>query len=182
MKTQLSFKHPSTGNIVWTLTRRLAMVIVLVLAFVMSATVTIYVVFRGGNTRVPDVLGKSESEAKKIIESGQLEFRVQRRNDDNTPLNTVIETRPAANSAVKKNSVVTVVISNGPTQTKSQNFVETDEFQLSHFRLPSALAEICVNPTSANSQLQPIKVRKLISEKMWQPAFSGSNQRLKTNL
>ncbi len=113
-------KPASTGNIVWTLARRLAMVIVLALAFILSAAVTIYVVFRGGNTRVPDVLGKTETDAKKIIESGQLEFRVQRRNDDSVPMNQVIETRPAANSAVKKNSVVTVVISNGPGQIKSQ--------------------------------------------------------------
>jgi hypothetical protein len=131
--------HASTGNIIWTLARRLAMVIILALAFIISATVTIYVVFRGGNTRVPDVSGKSEGDAKRIIESGQLEFRVQRRNDDNVPMNQVIETRPAANSAVKKNSVVTVVISNGPGQTKSQNVVEPDRALALNFQLPARL-------------------------------------------
>ena len=155
-----SSKPASTGNIVWTLARRLAMVIVLALAFVLSAAVTIYVVFRGGNTRVPDVLGKSEGDAKKIIESGQLEFRVQRRNDDSVPMNQVIETRPAANSAVKKNSVVTVVISNGPSQTKSQNFIQTNRFGVANFRTPVLLFDGLFNSPAAKLSL-PTTIQKI---------------------
>jgi hypothetical protein len=154
MNSATNSKPASTGTIVWTLARRLAMVVVLALAFVLSAAVTIYIVFRGGNTRVPDVMGKSEIDAKKIIESGQLEFRVQRRNDDNAPMNTVIETRPAAHSAVKKNSVVTVVISNGPAQTKSQNFIEADQFRISGFRFHPARPAMFFNSMFINLKLQ----------------------------
>jgi serine/threonine-protein kinase len=154
MNSLKNSKPDSTGTIVWTLARRLAMVVVLALAFILSAAVTIYVVFRGGNTRVPDVMGKSEIDAKNMIESGQLEFRVQRRNDDHAPMNTVIETRPAANSAVKKNSVVTVVISNGPGQTKSQNFIEADQFWGCGLPVQSTPAEIFAHPTAANPKPQ----------------------------
>jgi serine/threonine-protein kinase len=96
------------------------MVIVLTLAFLMSAVVTIYTLFRSGDTRVPNVVGKSEAEALQVSQGAGLNVKIQRRNDPTVPANTVIETRPAANSAVKKDSSVTIVVSNGPIQNKSE--------------------------------------------------------------
>src|SRR5437016_3343212 len=60
--------HPAASSIAWTITRRLGMVIVLALAFFLSATLTIYTLFRIGDTRVPDVIGKPEAEAQKLVE------------------------------------------------------------------------------------------------------------------
>ena len=112
-------KHAGAQGIIWTLSRRILMVIALMLAFFLSALVTVFIMFRGGDTRVPDVIGKTEIEAKSLMEAGKFEIKIQRRADD-TPINTVIETRPAPNSSVKTNSVITLVVSSGPAQNKSQ--------------------------------------------------------------
>ena len=97
------------------------MVIVLAFAFVLSATLTIYVLFRSGDTRVPSLAGKPEAEAQKIAERAGLRVKIQRRSDSTVPGGSVIETRPAPNSSVKKDSSLTIVVSSGPLQTKSEN-------------------------------------------------------------
>ena len=108
------------------------MVVVLTLAFFLSAVVTIYIMFRSGDTRVPDVIGKSEVEARSIMEAGKFEIKIQRRTDD-APVNTVIETRPPANSSVKSSSLVTLVVSSGPVQNKSQLNPEVQKYLASGF-------------------------------------------------
>lgn len=97
------------------------MVLVLGLAFIMSATITIYTLFRIGDTRVPDVIGKTEAEALKLVERAGLKVKITRRNDPGVPSDTVIETRPGPNSSVKKDSSLTIIVSSGPSQTKSEN-------------------------------------------------------------
>lgn len=96
------------------------MVIVLALAFFLSAIVTIYTLFRSGDTQVPNVVGRPETEAQKLAEQAGLRVKIQHRNDPSVPASSVIETRPGANSSVKKDSVLTIVVSSGP-QTKSQD-------------------------------------------------------------
>jgi serine/threonine-protein kinase len=96
------------------------MVIVLALAFLLSAIVTIYTLFRSGDTQVPNIVGRPEAEAQRLAEEAGLRVKIQRRNDPIVAANSVIETRPGPNSSVKKNSVLTIVVSTGPNQTKSQ--------------------------------------------------------------
>lgn len=107
-------------SIAWTISRRLGMVIVLVLAFSLSAIVTIYTLFRSGNTEVPNVVGKPEAEAQKLAEQAGLRVKIQRRSDSTVTPNSVIETRPGPKASVKKDSVLTIVVSSGPIQTTSQ--------------------------------------------------------------
>jgi beta-lactam-binding protein with PASTA domain len=117
-----SAKSPNravAGGIAWTISRRLATVVVLGLAFVLSATVTIISLFRSGVTYVPDVIGRSETEAQKMIEQAGLEVRVQRRSDP-APANTVIDINRPPNSSLKKGFTVTIVVSNGPAQTTGE--------------------------------------------------------------
>ncbi|HXU37556.1 MAG TPA: PASTA domain-containing protein [Blastocatellia bacterium] len=120
MNSRQGASGAASGNIAWTLSRRLGMVIVLALAFFLSAIVTIYTLFRSGDTQVPNVVGRSQTEAQKLAEQAGLRVKIQMRNDAAVPANSVIETRPGANSSVKKDSVLTIVVSSGP-QTKSQN-------------------------------------------------------------
>jgi beta-lactam-binding protein with PASTA domain len=87
------------------------MVLVLVLAFFLSATVTIYTLFRSGDTLVPNVIGRTETEAQKLSEQAGLRVKIQRRVDTVVPANSVIETRPGPNASVKKDSVLTIVVS-----------------------------------------------------------------------
>jgi len=96
------------------------MVIVLALAFFLSAVVTVYLIFRIGDTRVPAVVGKTEVEATRMAEKAGLKVKVQRRNDPTTPENIVIETRPTQNSSVKKDSNLTLVVSSGPGQNRTE--------------------------------------------------------------
>ena len=120
MNSRQGAGRAASGNIAWTLSRRLGMVIVLALAFFLSAIVTIYTLFRSGDTQVPNVVGRSQTEAQKLAEQAGLRVKIQMRNDASVPANSVIETRPGVNSSVKKDSVLTIVVSSGP-QTKSQN-------------------------------------------------------------
>ncbi len=118
MSLSSSGDKPEATRIIWTISRRLAMVIALVLAFSLSAIVTVYMIFRIGDTRVPPVVGKTEVEAQRMAEKAGLKTKVQKRNDPTTPENVVIETRPAANSSVKKDSSLTLVVSSGPGQIR----------------------------------------------------------------
>jgi PASTA domain-containing protein len=122
MNSRQGASRAGSGNIAWTISRRLGMVIVLALAFFLSAIVTIYTLFRSGDTQVPNVVGRSQTEAQKLAEQAGLRVKITLRNDRNVPANSVIETRPGANSSVKKDSVLTIVVSSGP-QTKSQFIV-----------------------------------------------------------
>ena len=105
--------RPEASRIIYTISRRLAMVIALALAFSLSAIVTVYMIFRIGDTRVPPVVGKTEVEAQRMAEKAGLKVKIQKRNDATTPENVVIETRPAPNSSVKKDSSLTIVVSAG---------------------------------------------------------------------
>ena len=122
MNSRQGASRAASGNIAWTISRRLGMVIVLALAFFLSAIVTIYTLFRSGDTQVPNVVGRSQTEAQKLAEQAGLRVKITLRNDGSVPANSVIETRPGANSSVKKDSVLTIVVSSGP-QTKSQFIV-----------------------------------------------------------
>ncbi|HKS41668.1 MAG TPA: PASTA domain-containing protein [Blastocatellia bacterium] len=128
MSSQQSASRPEARNIAWTISRRVGMVIVLALAFFMSATITIYTLFRIGDTRVPDVIGKTEVEAQKLAEKAGLKVKITRRNDQSIPTDTVIETRPGPNSSVKKDSNLTIIVSSGPSQTKSENRINEGWF------------------------------------------------------
>jgi hypothetical protein len=120
MNTPRGAGRAQPGSIAWTISRRLGMVIVLALAFFLSAIVTIYTLFRSGDTQVPNVVGRSQTEAQKLAEQAGLRVKIQLRNDTSVPANSVIETRPGPNASVKKDSVLTIVVSGGPTQTRSE--------------------------------------------------------------
>jgi hypothetical protein len=110
----------SKEGIAWTIGRRLAMVIVLALAFLLSAIATIFILFRGGETRVPDVKGMTEVEAVKVLKDAGLNAVVRQRPHETVPANTVIETEPRPNSSRKKGFTVTVFVSSGPPPAKIQ--------------------------------------------------------------
>ena len=108
------------SSIAWTISRRLGMVIILALAFFLSATITIYTLFRIGDTQVPDVIGRSQAEAQQMAEKAGLKISVLPRADEKAPANTVFRTDPAPNSSVKKDSIVKIYVSTGPPQNKSR--------------------------------------------------------------
>src|ERR1044072_516858 len=136
MSSQQSASRPEARSIAWTISRRVGMVIVLALAFFMSATITIYTLFRIGDTRVPDVIGKTEAEAQKLAEKAGLKVKITRRKAPSVPPDTVIETRPGPNSSVKKDSNLSIIVSSGPSQTKSENRIHEGWFLVPGYLFP----------------------------------------------
>ena len=134
MSSTKTGNHPAARSIAWTLTRRLGMVIALALAFFLSATITIYTLFRIGDTRVPDIIGKPEAEAQKLAEKAGLKVKITRRSDA-APADTVIETRPGPNASVKKDSTVSIVVSAGPAKSENQLLVPGSPSRVSRSRL-----------------------------------------------
>jgi serine/threonine-protein kinase len=96
------------------------MVVVLALAFFLSAIITIYTLFRIGDTQVPDVIGRSQAEAQQMAEKAGLKVNILPRADDKAPVNTVFRTDPSPNSSVKKDSVLKIYVSTGPPQNRSE--------------------------------------------------------------
>src|SRR5829696_4347261 len=81
-------------NIAWSIARKLGMVVVLVLVFIVSATVTVFLLIRTGDTRVPkEIIDRPETEAQQIVQKAGLRVNVVRLNDDH-PANTVFRTDP----------------------------------------------------------------------------------------
>jgi hypothetical protein len=164
-------KTTATGSlkqeaIAWTITRRLGMVVVLILAFVLSAVVTIYTLFRAGDTRVPNLIGKTEAEAQKMAEQVGLRVRIQRRDDAATG-GTVIETRPGPNSSVKKDSNLTIVISNGPPQKKGALGTLDDAFRRSR---PASSTSV----THLSLQTRYFRFFDYLDPRSWEPLVSTS--------
>ncbi|HET8676141.1 MAG TPA: PASTA domain-containing protein [Blastocatellia bacterium] len=120
MSSRRAKNSVEASSIAWTISRRLGMVIILALAFFLSATITIYTLFRIGDTQVPDVIGRSQAEAQQMAERAGLKVSILPRADDKAPANTVFRTDPAPNSSVKKDSVVKIYVSTGPPQNKSE--------------------------------------------------------------
>jgi beta-lactam-binding protein with PASTA domain len=118
MSSRRAKNSVEASSIAWTISRRLGMVIVLALAFFLSATITIYALFRIGDTQVPDVIGRSQAEAQQMAEKAGLKVSILPRADEKAPANTVFRTDPAPNSSVKKDSVVKIYVSTGPPQNK----------------------------------------------------------------
>ena len=133
------------------------MVIALALAFSLSAIVTVYLIFRIGDTRVPPVVGKTEVEAIRMAEKAGLKAKVQKRSDPTTPENVVIETRPAPNSSVKKDSNVTIVVSSGPSQNRSQIRVAPGGTGPFSAIGPVILDEMSCNLRAVAGGFQPLK-------------------------
>jgi len=120
MSSRRAKNNVEASSIAWTISRRLGMVIILALAFFLSATITIYTLFRIGDTQVPDVIGRSQAEAQQMAEKAGLKVSILPRADEKAPANTVFRTDPAPNSSVKKDSILKLYVSTGPPQNKSE--------------------------------------------------------------
>jgi serine/threonine-protein kinase len=84
-------------------------------AFVRDGGTVKIVVSRGPpKVQVPDVSTKSVDDATHALEALGFVVNVERRNDENAPVDAVLGTDPAGGAAAPKESVVTLVVSDGP--------------------------------------------------------------------
>lgn len=81
---------------------------------------TIVVDICGGNdqTEVPNVVGDTESEARKALTDAGFTVDVRESNHDSVAAGKVISTSPSVGSKAAKGSVVTLELSKGPKETK----------------------------------------------------------------
>ncbi len=95
---------------------RLARWLFFLVIFVISAYLAFSAWIRRGVTPVPQLAGQSEEAAKSALAARGLDFRVAEvgRWSSNVAAGSVLETRPAAGSAVKQGAEIELVLSRGP--------------------------------------------------------------------
>jgi beta-lactam-binding protein with PASTA domain len=94
--------------------QRLLTVAALLAVFFLSAGVVMYFALRGRAVAVPNVVGKSEREAEKLLEDEGLKMRIRNRAPhDKVPADAVSEQSPAPGTTVKTGQVVRVSLSLG---------------------------------------------------------------------
>jgi len=75
---------------------------------------------------VPNVIGKSEQDAKGIVEALGLKFEVTSSEPSDQPVGTIISTSPVADTKVEKNSEVRATRSIGLAVAKIPNLIDID--------------------------------------------------------
>lgn len=80
-----------------------------------------------GEVEVPDVVGRTEAEAVRLLNTVDLESRTEERPDDSVPEGRVIITNPPRGSLVDKGSEVLIVVSSGRDGETIPNLVGQTE-------------------------------------------------------
>jgi beta-lactam-binding protein with PASTA domain len=102
------------------LLRRFLRLIVLVVVFALSALVVVFFTMRGRPVKVPNVVGKTETQAAATLEEFGLRMQVKGRiHNEAVPANTVSDQSPAAEAVVKTGQFVRVSLSLGALPTPS---------------------------------------------------------------
>ncbi|MFI6283601.1 Stk1 family PASTA domain-containing Ser/Thr kinase [Streptomyces sp. NPDC051018] len=97
------------------LPRRGIVAIVVAVLVVFGVGAGVWYINSGQFTRVPALIGKSEGDARRQLESAGLEVReVRREFSETVERGTVIGTDPATNERIRGNGSVTIVVSRGP--------------------------------------------------------------------
>jgi eukaryotic-like serine/threonine-protein kinase len=109
----------SFGRVVWTITRRLAILSILTLAFLISALLAIYF-SRGKEIAVPKVVGKSQTEARKIVTAAGLQLDAIEIFDDQSPADIVVRQDPKAGIMVKQGYTIKVYFSRGAKKSQAR--------------------------------------------------------------
>jgi serine/threonine-protein kinase len=86
------------------------------IAVVLAIVATVAITALTGRTDVPDVSGKTQTEAVQILRDRGFSTRVQRKADATRERERVIGTDPQANSSVSDGSDVTINVSSGPEE------------------------------------------------------------------
>ncbi len=82
-------------------------------------TVTVYISLGSGKIPVPNLIGKTEAEATKMLEDLKLSFQIREVYDDEYPQGQVVSQSVLPGSKVGKNEYITIDISKGPKPTET---------------------------------------------------------------
>lgn len=115
-----------TSSINGSLLQKLGTAIILAVAFFISAGLVVYLSLRGKEVKVPDLIGKAEGDAEKILEPEGLRLKVRSRGtDEKVQANLISEQMPAPGATVKAGQVISVTISTGIEAKKEDAKAET---------------------------------------------------------
>ena len=101
--------------------QKLVTAILLAVAFFLSAGTVVFLSLRGKEVKVPDLIGKTEGDAGKILENEGLRLKVKNRTtDEKIQANLIAEQLPPNGTTVKAGQVVSVTISTGIEAKKEE--------------------------------------------------------------
>ncbi|PWH07599.1 Stk1 family PASTA domain-containing Ser/Thr kinase [Brachybacterium endophyticum] len=83
-----------------------------------GSSVQIVVAKAPGDVTVPNVVGRSEADARKALSSEDFGVEVTYQSDDDVAKGTVIKSDPKPNDKVSPNTTVTIYVSTGPEKTE----------------------------------------------------------------
>lgn len=81
----------------------------------------------GAYTTVPPVAGKTQEDAQRVLAATGFTVNIEKRNDDDVPAGSAIDTDPRAQQRAQKGSDVTLFVSLGPKMTKVPSVVGRTE-------------------------------------------------------
>ncbi len=93
-----------------------------------GSTVTLSVSLGPAPVAVPDVVGKTEQQARKKLRKAGFEVEVEERASDSVPAGRVIETDPAAGFEAAAGETVTLIVSRGANTVTVPDVVGLDRF------------------------------------------------------
>ncbi|MBS1807149.1 MAG: PASTA domain-containing protein [Acidobacteria bacterium] len=94
--------------------QKLLTTVILVVAFLLSAGLVIYLSLKGKEVAVPNLIGKSEGDAERLLEAEGLRLKVRNRTtDEKIQANLVSDQIPNSGTNVKAGQMVSVTISTG---------------------------------------------------------------------
>jgi eukaryotic-like serine/threonine-protein kinase len=102
--------------------KRLLRIALMLVIFAFSALTVIYFTLKGRTVEVPNVKGKSESDAQAALDDFGLRMGIKNyQQDKNYPINSVIDQDPAAGTTVKSGQLVRVSINGRPVPVPAGN-------------------------------------------------------------
>jgi beta-lactam-binding protein with PASTA domain len=116
------------ANLVFSVFRRLGLVVLIAIAFFFGLATTVYLSLRSPEVTVPEVVGKDRFEAERILGSADLNFRVRATRPSNqVQANTVLFQVPRAGEVVKTGQTVAMDISRAAKEGEASEAVVNDK-------------------------------------------------------
>ncbi len=107
--------------------RSIAIVIAIAVVFLFGVATTVYLSLRSPEVKVPDVVGKNQYEAERILADADLKFRVRATRPSNQASNTVLFQLPRPGEVVKTGQTVAMDISRETKEGETPESVTPDE-------------------------------------------------------
>ena len=103
------------------LVQKLMTTVILVAAFLLSAGMVLYLALKGKEVAVPNLVGKSEGEAEKLLAAEGLRLRIRNRTtDEKIQANLISDQLPNPGTNVKAGQGVSVTVSTGIEAKKEE--------------------------------------------------------------